>query len=350
MKAVGDDIEKLAFNRGVARLYELVNTVAAPLQAVAAGKADDELKAALREATEMLVMMLAPMMPHLAEQCLAALGGRIGGKETLVARSAWPVFDPALVVENEIVLPVQINGKKRGDLTIARDADQASIQQAVLALDFVKAALNGARRRRLSWCRKGSSMSLPDRFFSAIKAFRVAFFALGAAVLMAGCTVQPLYSSGAGAGGTIGGSVAPDMRAKLASVSIDPANSIYGQQVRNRLIFLLGGGAGEPANPGYRLSLGLSRSVISAVSVDIGDNTDRTGRPSAGIVKATSNFVLRDKDGKPLATGTRTAGASFDRPRQEFANLRAQRDATKRAAEELAEQVFLALAQKMSKL
>ncbi|MGC7556614.1 hypothetical protein, partial [Pandoraea pneumonica] len=72
--------------------------------------------------------------------------------------------------------------------------------------------------------------------------------------------------------------------------------------------------------------------------------------PSAGIVKATSNFVLRDKDGKPLAAGTRTVGASFDRPRQEFANLRAERDARKRAAEELAEQVFLALAQKLSKL
>lgn len=86
------------------------------------------------------------------------------------------------------------------------------------------------------------------------------------------------------------------------------------------------------------------------MSVDIGDQTDRTGRPSAGIVKATSSYVLRDKDGKPLVSGTRTAGASFDRPRQEFANLRAQRDATKRAAEELAEQIYLALAMQMSKL
>ncbi len=58
---------------------------------------------------------------------------------------------------------------------------------------------------------------------------------------MAGCTVQPLYSSGAGAGGTIGGSVTPDMRTKLASVAIDPAGDVFQQQVRNRLIFLLGG-------------------------------------------------------------------------------------------------------------
>lgn len=194
-------------------------------------------------------------------------------------------------------------------------------------------------------------MSLPDRFLSAFKAFRAAVLAFGAVMLVAGCTVQPLYSSnGAGAGSTIGGSVAPDMRSKLASVSIDPAGDVFGQQVRNRLIFLLGGGAGEPANPTYRLSLGLSQSTLSSVRVDVGDKTDRTGRPSAGIVKATSKFVLRDKDGKPLATGTRTAGASFDRPRQEFANLRAERDARQRAAEELAEQVYLALAMKLSKL
>ncbi len=192
-------------------------------------------------------------------------------------------------------------------------------------------------------------MSLPDRLISAFKAFRVAIAALGAAVLIAGCTVQPLYSSG-GAGGTIGGSVTPDMRSKLASVAIDPAGDVFQQQVRNRLIFLLSGGAGEPAAPNYRLSLGLSAYTLNAVSVDIGDQTDRTGRPSAGIVKATSNYVLRDKDGKPLVSGTRTAGASFDRPRQEFANLRAQRDATKRAAEELAEQIFLSLAMQMSKL
>ncbi|MBC2887397.1 hypothetical protein H7Q97_18615 [Ochrobactrum sp. CM-21-5] len=192
-------------------------------------------------------------------------------------------------------------------------------------------------------------MSLPDRFLSAFKTFRVAFLALGAALFVAGCTVQPLYSSG-GAGSTIGGSVAPDMRTKLASVAIDPAGDVFGQQVRNRLIFLLGGGAGEPANPSYRLGLGLSSYTLNAVSIDIGDQTDRTGRPSAGIVKATSNFVLRDKDGKPLATGTRTVGASFDRPRQEFANLRAERDARKRAAEELAQQIYLTLAMKMSKL
>lgn len=192
-------------------------------------------------------------------------------------------------------------------------------------------------------------MSLPDRLAHAPKRFCAVLIALFAVVFIAGCTVQPLYSTG-GSGSTIGGSVTPDMRSKLASVAVEPVGDIFGQQVRNRLIFLLGGGAGEPANPVYRLRLGLSKSVISAVNVDIGDLTDRTGRPSAGTVKANSNFVLLDADGKPVATGRRTVGASFDRPRQEFANLRAERDATKRAAEELAEQVYLAIAMKLSKL
>lgn len=149
VKAVGDDIEKLAFNRAVAKLYELVNAIGGGLQQAASGKADDSLKGALREATEMLIVMLAPMMPHLAEQCLKELGGTVSGQEMLVARAPWPTFDPTLIVENEIVLPVQVNGKKRGDLTIARDADQASIQQAVLELDFVKAALNGGTPKKI---------------------------------------------------------------------------------------------------------------------------------------------------------------------------------------------------------
>ena len=149
VKAVGDDIEKLAFNRAVARLYELVNTLATPLQRAAGGNVDDTMKAALRDAAEKLIIMIGPMMPHLAEQCLAELGGTVNGVKTLVARAPWPTFDPALVVENEVVLPVQINGKKRGDLTIARDADQATIQAAVLNLDFVKAALGGASPKKV---------------------------------------------------------------------------------------------------------------------------------------------------------------------------------------------------------
>ncbi len=144
LKAVGEDIGKLAFNKAVARIYEMVNAMQAPLAAASAGKADNALRAALREAVEILLSMIAPMMPHLAEECWIALGGK-----GLMAERAWPAFEPTLVIDNEIVLPVQINGKKRGDLTIARDADQATVERAALELDFVQKALEGKPPRKV---------------------------------------------------------------------------------------------------------------------------------------------------------------------------------------------------------
>ena len=88
--------------------------------------------------------MIAPMMPHLAEECWKALGG-----EGFVANRPWPQFDPALVVDNNVIYPIQINGKKRGDLTIAREADQGEVEQAVLGLDFVQKALDGKQPRKV---------------------------------------------------------------------------------------------------------------------------------------------------------------------------------------------------------
>ncbi|MCT6824684.1 MAG: LPS assembly lipoprotein LptE [Bifidobacteriales bacterium] len=144
--------------------------------------------------------------------------------------------------------------------------------------------------------------------------------------------------------------VSPSIRSKLSGVVIDAPTDRFNQLVRNRLIFLLNGGAGEPSAPTYQLSLGTSFSIRTAVQMDIGDTTDRTGRASAGAVDGRSTYVLKDMKNNPLARRTRTVSASFDRPRQEYANLQAEEDAKKRAAEELAEQIFLSLAQDMSKL
>ena len=128
----------------MARVYELVNVIAAPLTAAGAGNADDATRAALREAVEFLLSMIAPMMPHLAEECWAAIGG-----QGLVAERPWPTYDVALTIENEVVMPVQINGKKRGDLTISRDADQVAVEKAALSLDFVQKALEGKPPRKV---------------------------------------------------------------------------------------------------------------------------------------------------------------------------------------------------------
>ncbi|MET0940054.1 MAG: leucine--tRNA ligase, partial [Mesorhizobium sp.] len=144
VKAVGEDIDKLSFNKAVARMYELVNIIQAPATSLVQGSPDGTLAAALREAFDMLTVMIAPMMPHLAEECWKALGG-----EGFVANQPWPKFDPALVVDNDVTYPIQINGKKRGDLTIAREADQGEVEQAVLGLDFVQKALDGKQPRKV---------------------------------------------------------------------------------------------------------------------------------------------------------------------------------------------------------
>ncbi|MGF9566321.1 leucine--tRNA ligase [Neorhizobium sp. JUb45] len=144
LQAVQGDFDKLAFNKAVARIYELVNTLAGPLTAVAAGGKDAAYIAAIRNATEILVQIVAPMTPHLSEECWKVLGGK-----DMVAEAAWPSFDADLVADNEILLPVQINGKKRAELTISRDADQSAVEQAVLQLEAVQATLEGRSPKKI---------------------------------------------------------------------------------------------------------------------------------------------------------------------------------------------------------
>jgi leucyl-tRNA synthetase len=144
LKAVQNDYDRLWFNKAVARIYELVNSLAGPLAKVAAGGGDAAYRAAVRDAAEILIQLVAPMTPHLAEECWAVLGN-----PGLLAHSSWPLFDETLVVENDMVLPVQINGKKRAELTISRDADQNAVTQAVLALDAVKGVLSGQAPKKI---------------------------------------------------------------------------------------------------------------------------------------------------------------------------------------------------------
>jgi leucyl-tRNA synthetase len=140
---VSDDIAKLRFNRCVAHIYEFANALSDVIGAAESAPAPD-FAWALREAGDILVRLFHPMMPHLAEECWAALG-----HQTLVSAEAWPQVEPALLVENTITLPVQINGKKRADVTVARDAGKEDIETAVLALDAVKRALDGKRPKKV---------------------------------------------------------------------------------------------------------------------------------------------------------------------------------------------------------
>jgi leucyl-tRNA synthetase len=134
---VSEDVERLRFNVCVAHIHEFANAFQTSL-----AELEDEPMAdyrwAAREAASILVRLFHPMMPHLAEECWAVLG-----YSTLLATEAWPVLEPDLILENTVTLPVQINGKKRADVTVRRDATIPEIEAAVLGLDAVQRALDG---------------------------------------------------------------------------------------------------------------------------------------------------------------------------------------------------------------
>ena len=139
IQQVSENIEALRFNVAVAHLYEFANAAQA-----AAGEADQGLDWALREAIEALVQLIAPFMPHLAEEGWARLG-----YNTLVAEQPWPEADPALVVDDTITIAVQVNGKRRDELTIDRAASKDDVETAALKLDAVVRALDGKAPKKV---------------------------------------------------------------------------------------------------------------------------------------------------------------------------------------------------------
>jgi leucyl-tRNA synthetase len=145
---VSDAIEKLHFNVGVAHIYEFAASLQSALTEAGTARSDGgpgpDLAWSLREAADILVQLFHPMMPHLAEECWAVLGHR-----TPVAQVSWPEVEAALLVEDTVTLPVQINGKKRADVTVARDAANEDIEAAVLDLDAVKKALEGKKPKKV---------------------------------------------------------------------------------------------------------------------------------------------------------------------------------------------------------
>jgi leucyl-tRNA synthetase len=141
LAAAGDDFDNLRFNRAVARVYELANAIAGFAPANPEG---DDAKWALREALETIVQIVGPMMPHLAEECWETLG-----HETPLTATEWPVADKALLVEDSVTIAVQVNGKRRDELTIARDADRETVERAALALDKVEKAIDGKPVRKI---------------------------------------------------------------------------------------------------------------------------------------------------------------------------------------------------------
>ncbi|MFT5488279.1 MAG: leucyl-tRNA synthetase [Alphaproteobacteria bacterium] len=148
---VTDDLEAFHFNRSVARIHELVNALS-DADAIKDGGKDG---AALREGLETVTLLIGPMMPHLSEELWRMLG-----HDVLVANSPWPVANESLLVQDTVKLAVQVRGKMRGTVEIPHDADQATAEQAALALPTVTAALDGDEVKKIIY--------VPNRIINVI--------------------------------------------------------------------------------------------------------------------------------------------------------------------------------------
>jgi leucyl-tRNA synthetase len=141
---VAVDIEALQFNKAVAKLYELVNAIE---------KA--KLSASRSNAIRTLVRLVSPMTPHLAEEAWAAMGG-----SGLVANADWPSYDPALLVEDEVTIAVQVNGKLRDTLVMPKGSDKAVVEAAARANPNVLRILDGAEPKKV--------IVVPDRLVNLV--------------------------------------------------------------------------------------------------------------------------------------------------------------------------------------
>ncbi|MEX0921344.1 MAG: class I tRNA ligase family protein, partial [Rhodovibrionaceae bacterium] len=130
VQAVTEDIERFRFNRAVARLYELSNTLGS------FKPRDDAGAWALREAMEILARLVGPMMPHLAEEMWRSLG-----HEDMLVAQAWPEAETELVREDRVTVAVQVNGKLRATLELPRDCEEQTARDSALADEAVQRAL-----------------------------------------------------------------------------------------------------------------------------------------------------------------------------------------------------------------
>ena len=142
--AVGEAIEGLQFNKAIAQLYELTSAIEKARPSATRG-----------EAIRSLILLAAPAAPHLAEESWAALG-----ETGMIVDAPWPSFDPKLLVDEEVTLAVQINGKLRDTLTAPRGLDRAAAEALALASDKVQRQLNGASPRKV--------IVVPDRLVNIV--------------------------------------------------------------------------------------------------------------------------------------------------------------------------------------
>ncbi|MBL8770129.1 MAG: leucine--tRNA ligase [Phenylobacterium sp.] len=140
IRQVTESIDGFRFNSGIARLYEFLNL----LKSNPARDAAPAVLAARQEALSAFARLIAPFTPHLAEECWARIGG-----EGMVVAAPWPDFDPALTEDAVKVLPVQVNGKRRGEISAPAGAEPADVEKLVLADPEIASKLEGLTVRKI---------------------------------------------------------------------------------------------------------------------------------------------------------------------------------------------------------
>ena len=136
-KAIHDvtmGVESFGFNAAIAKLYAFTNTLAK-------SRAGTDAK---RQAARTLAQLMSPMTPHLSEEVWQLLGG-----EGLIANAPWPKADEAMLTSDTMTLPIQINGKRRGEITLAKDLPKEEVEKAALAHEAVVKALDGGQPKKL---------------------------------------------------------------------------------------------------------------------------------------------------------------------------------------------------------
>ena len=142
--AMGANIEALAFNKAVANIYELANAIE---------KAQPS--ASRTQAIRTLARIVAPMVPHIAEQAWADWGN-----SGLIADAEWPAVDPALLVDDEVTIAVQVNGKLRDTLLMPKGAAKDVVEAAALASEKIVRSLEGKQPRKV--------IVVPDRLVNIV--------------------------------------------------------------------------------------------------------------------------------------------------------------------------------------
>ena len=138
VQAVSQELERFHFNKAVALIRELSNR----LEAFDVG--DPAAPALLREGLDVLVLLLGPMVPHIAEELWQRLG-----HDALLADARWPEADPAWLVEDLVTVAVQVNGKLRATISLPRGSDRAAAEAAALAEANVRRGIEGKPLRRV---------------------------------------------------------------------------------------------------------------------------------------------------------------------------------------------------------